>query len=210
MNWFYDLLDTINNLVENNIWLAPFIGVLLPLIEAIIPSLPLTVIVAFSLSLLSSLFGVVEGTILTIILSTIGSFLGMFIIFIIIRVTLGKYFAKKINESKYGKVFLNAVNGRSMWLVLALLSNPFLPSSILNYALSFTKIKIHKYLFLSIVSRLIVITFLVFLGAIFDIQNRPLNVLWMMLVYFVILTLWIFYLRSRKKHDKSIFKNYEE
>ncbi|MDT8337509.1 MAG: VTT domain-containing protein [Candidatus Izemoplasmatales bacterium] len=207
MNFFYDLLETIRQLIQNNIWLAPLFGVALPFIEAILPSIPLTVIVAFNLSIFSTAFGTLEGTLLAISLSVLGSFFGMFLIFLIIRVTVADYFLKKVKENKYGKIFLNVVEGKNIWIVLMLLSNPFLPSSILNYALSLTKVKISKYIFLTLTSRLIIILFLVFLGSVFDLQNHPLNVLWMMLVYFAMLGLWILYLRSRKNKEDSIFKD---
>lgn len=207
MNFFYDLLDTIRQLIQDNLWLAPLFGVILPFIEAILPSIPLTVIVAFNLSIFSTAFGTMEGTLLAISLSVLGSFLGMFLIFLIIRATVADYFLKKVKENKYGKIFLNVVEGKNIWVVLMLLSNPFLPSSILNYALSLTKVKVSKYIFLTLTSRLIIILFLVFLGSVFNLQNHPLNVLWMMLVYFAMLGIWIIYLRSRKNKQDSIFKD---
>jgi uncharacterized membrane protein YdjX (TVP38/TMEM64 family) len=207
MNFFYDLLETIRQLIQDNLWLAPLFGVVLPFIEAVIPSIPLTVVVAFNLSIFSTAFGTLEGTLLAISFSVLGSFLGMFLIFLIIRVTVADYFLKKVKKNKYGKIFLNVVEGKNIWVVLMLLSNPFLPSSILNYALSLTKVKISKYIFLTLTSRLIIILFLVFLGSVFNLQNHPLNVLWMMLVYFAMLGLWILYLRSRKNKEDSIFKD---
>jgi uncharacterized membrane protein YdjX (TVP38/TMEM64 family) len=134
----------------------------------------------------------------------------MFLIFLLIRATFAKYFIKKVNDNKYGKIFLNVVEGKNIWFALALLSNPFLPSSILNYALSLTKIKLSRYLFLTITSRLIIILFLVFLGSVFDIQNHPLNVFWMMLVYFIILGVWLLYLQSARKKTNSVFKDEEK
>ena len=189
--------------------MAPVFGVVLPFLEAVFPSFPLTVIIAFNLSVFSVAFGVVEGTLLAIILSVIGSFVGMFLIFLIIRATVADYFVKKVKGNKFGRVFLNAVEGKNVWLVLALLSNPFLPSSILNYALSLTKVKVPKYIFLTLTSRFIIILFLIFLGSIFDIQEHPLNVLWMMLVYFALLGVWIIYLHSQKGKKDSIFKDEE-
>ena len=209
MNFLTELLETIKILISEHGWLAPLFGIFLPFLEAILPSIPLTIIVAFNLSVFSSAFGTLNGTILAIFLSVLGSFLGMFLIFIIIRITVADYFAKKVRENKYGRIFLNAVEGKKAIVVLLLLSNPFLPSSILNYALSLTKVKTSKYIFLTLVSRLIIILFLIFLGSIFDIQTHPLNVLWMMLVYFALLGGWIIYLRSRKNKENSIFKDNE-
>jgi uncharacterized membrane protein YdjX (TVP38/TMEM64 family) len=210
MDFFFDWLNVIRQIIQDNIWLAPLFGVVLPFAEAILPSFPLTVIVAFNLSVFSVAYGTLNGTILTILLSTFGSFLGMFLIFIIIRLTVADYFAKKVKENKFGRVFLNVVEGKNVVVVLMLMSNPFLPSSILNYALSLTKVKVSKYIMLTISSRLIIILFLVFLGSIFDIQTHPLNVLWMMLVYFALLGGWILYLWINRNNDKSVFKDSEK
>ena len=210
MNFFYEWLEAIRQLIQDNLWLAPLFGVFLPFIEAVLPTIPLTVIVAFNLGVFSTAYGALNGTLLAIGLSVLGSFLGMFMIFLIIRFTVADYFVKKVRESKYGKVFLNVVEGKNIWLVLMLLSNPFLPSSILNYALSLTKVKISKYIFLTVTSRLIIILFLVFLGSVFDIQSHPLNILWMMLAYFALLGVWIIYFKSRKNKENSVFKDSDE
>lgn len=210
MDLFFEWLNVIRQIIRDNIWLAPLFGVVLPFAEAILPSFPLTVIVAFNLSVFSVAYGTLNGTILTILLSTLGSFLGMFLIFIIIRLTVADYFAKKVKENKFGRIFLNVVEGKNIVVVLMLMSNPFLPSSILNYALSLTKVKVSKYIMLTISSRLIIILFLVFLGSIFDIQTHPLNVLWMMLVYFALLGGWILYLWINRNNDKSVFKDSEK
>lgn len=199
MGFFYDLLDKLQQFVLDNMWFAPLSAVLLPFLEALIPSLPLTILISFNLSLMASAFGGLQGTILTIFLSTLGSMLGMVLVFIFIRVTLAPYFAKKVEGHKVGKKFLNLVNGPNTFLVLILLSNPFLPSSILNYALSLTKIKFTKYLMLTVISRLIIVLFLVFLGSLFNIQENPMNALWVLLVYFILLGIWALWSKFSQK-----------
>jgi len=206
MNFFTEFLEMLKSLIEQHYWLAPFIGLFLPFLEAILPTLPLAIIVSFNLSVFNTVYGGFEGIVLTILLSTIGSFLGMFLVYFIIRLTLADYFVRKVERYKYGKAFLNAIEGRSMWFVLALLSNPFLPSSILNYALSLAKVNTRKYVFLTVISRLIVMMFMVFLGSIFSLKKNPLNVLWMMLAYFAILVVWLIYMRQRKRKKGSIFE----
>ncbi|MBN2541046.1 MAG: VTT domain-containing protein [Bacilli bacterium] len=199
MGWIYDLLAKIETFITENIWVAPFFSVLLPFMEAIIPSLPLTAIIALNISVMAIAFGAVPGTILAIVLSTLGSFLGMFLIFTIIRETLSAKFVKKVNESEHGKWFIDIVASGNTGLMLMILSNPLLPSSILNYAISLTNIKVKKYIFLTLTSRIIIILFLVFLGSIFDIQNNPLNILWVMLVYSAIIIIYGMIIRYRKK-----------
>lgn len=201
MNWITDLLNSIQVFIGENPWFALLFALLLPFIEAILPSLPLTAIVALNVSALSLIFGAVGGTTLAIILSATGSFLGMLLIFYIIRKTLSQRFIKKVNESDHGKWFIDIVEKGNTGLMLAILSNPLLPSSILNYAISLTNIKVKKYVFLTLASRFIIILFLVFLGSIFDIQNKPLNILWVMLVYSGILLIYGYIIRLRKKRQ---------
>lgn len=201
MNFLYELLTQIETFITNHLWFAPLAAILLPFLEAIIPSLPLTILISFNISIMATAYGSLSGTIYTILLSTLGSFIGMFLIFLIIRSTFGPYFAKKVEEHKLGRKFLNSVSGSNVFFVLILLSNPFLPSSILNYALSLTKIKTSKYIFLTITSRLIIIMFLVFLGSLFDIQTHPLNALWVMVVYFGLLGIWIIMNQLLKKKE---------
>ncbi|HOO44372.1 MAG TPA: hypothetical protein PKU69_04790, partial [Bacillota bacterium] len=78
---------------------------------------------------------------------------------------------------------------------------------VLNYAISLTNIKVRKYVFLTLTSRIIIILFLVFLGSIFDIQSKPLNILWVMLTYSVIIILYGLFLKMRKK--KLIDKDHQ-
>ncbi|MBI9009824.1 MAG: VTT domain-containing protein [Tenericutes bacterium] len=199
MDWIYELLETISLYVNENLWIAPFFSVLLTFVEAIVPSLPLTAIVAINISALSAAFGAVTGTILAIILSTLGSFLGMLLIFILIRNTISKKFVEKVEKNHYGKWFIDIVESGNTGFMLMILSNPLLPSSILNYAISLTNIKVRKYIFLTLTSRIIIILFLVFLGSIFDIQSHPLNILWVMLSYSGIIIAYGVVLKYRKK-----------
>jgi uncharacterized membrane protein YdjX (TVP38/TMEM64 family) len=204
MDWIYELLNQISNYINENLWIAPLFGVLLPFVEAIIPSLPLTAIVALNVSVLSAAFGAGSGTVLAIILSTLGSFLGMFLIFIIIRKTISQKFIQKVEQNQYGKWFVNIAESGNTGIMLTILSNPLLPSSILNYAISLTNIKVRKYIFLMLTSRIIIVLFLVFLSSIFDIQSRPLNILWVMLVYSGIILLYgIVIKKIHKKKAKA-------
>lgn len=198
MDFFTKLLEQLEAFVTTHLWFAPLAAVLLPFLEAIIPSLPLTVLIGFNMSIMASVYGNVAGTAYTIILSTLGSMAGMVLIFFLIRVTLAPYFARKVEENKYGRMFLNVVEGPNLFAILVILSNPFLPSSILNYALALTKTKFTRYLFLTITSRLVIVTFLVFLGSLFDIQTHPLNILWLFLAYFALLGIWLLWRHFHK------------
>lgn len=199
MGWIYQLLEQIEVYLSANLWIAPLFCVLLPFVEAIFPSLPLTAIVAINITTMSAAFGVVTGTVLATMLSVMGSFLGMFVIFIIIRKTLSRKFTKKVEENEHGKRFIHIVESGNTGLMLMIMSNPLLPSSVLNYAISLTNIKISKYIFLTLTSRIIIIIFLTFLSSIFDIQSKPLNILWVMLSYSIIILIYGLVIKYRKK-----------
>ncbi len=202
MEWIYILLDKIEIFIGENLWFALLFSIVLPFVEAIIPSLPLTAIVGLNITVLSIALGAVPGTITAIILSVLGSFAGMFLIFYIIRTTISKRFVQKVEENKHGKWFINIVETGNTGLMLTILSNPLLPSSILNYAISLTNIKVNKYVFLTLTSRIIIILFLVFLGSIFDIQNKPINLLWVMLTYSGLILIYSLIIKWKKRCKK--------
>ena len=197
MEFLTSYFDQYQEFITEYYWLALLMTMILPFIEAIIPTLPLGAMIGINLSALSQAFGGTVGTLLTIFLSVLGSFLGMLILFIIIRKTLSNKFRHKIEDHEVGKKFLNIANESNLGLMFVFLANPFLPSSILNYALSFTSIKLKNYIGLTIASRFVIILFFVFLGSLFDVQSHPLNVLWLSLFYVL---LFFILLIVKKKH----------
>jgi len=186
MAFFEQLITDFFQFVQNNLWFAPLSAFLLPFLEALFPWLPLTALVSFNLSIMSGIYGAGAGTLYTVLLSVAGSFLGMFGIFLFIRATLAKYFIRKVESNPFGKKFIGIIDKKNMGLALMLLCNPFLPSSIMNYGMSLTKVNLGKYVFLTGVSRIAVILFIVFLGSVFNIQEHPWNVAWMMLAYLIV------------------------
>lgn len=183
MQFIQNLIDAYLAFLAGHAWIAPLATLLFPVVEAIVPSLPLTAIVAANLGVLSAAYGPLWGTVLTILLSAFGSFAAMFAIFLLIRRLWGERFAAKVEASPFGRKFVNIAAGGNTGMILALMSNPFLPSSIMNYVLAFTKVRIPRYLFLTGVSRIVIVVFIVFLGSLFNIQEHPLNFLWLMLAY---------------------------
>ncbi len=195
-NWLTDLGTSISE----HPWLAPFFALFLPFLEAVVPSLPLTVIVGFSIAACAEVFGSFLGTVIAIVLSIVGSFSGMVLIRWIIVGKFRPKFEKKVADSDFGKQFLDVVNAKTTVGVFLVMANPFFPSSIINYVLSLTHVKTGKYLCLTISSRIVVILFLAFLGSLFNIQDRPFNVVWYVLVYTMVFCLWLLYYKKRSIH----------
>lgn len=183
MAWFDEAFRTMANWVAAYGWLAPFLAFGLPFLEAALPSLPLTLIVGFLLGIMSTAYGTVAGTVATILVASFGSAIGMFLIFALIRKTITPSLSKTLPKHPSVNRFLEAVDDKQSWMVFAFLANPFLPSSILNYLLALSPMQTRKYMVLTATSRIVVIASLVFLGSVFQIQEHPWNLLWMMLFY---------------------------
>ncbi|MDD4595669.1 MAG: VTT domain-containing protein [Candidatus Izemoplasmatales bacterium] len=201
--YFLDLFANFQAFLDANPWFVPLSAFLLPFLEALLPWLPLTAIISYNHAILSDTYGAELGTFYTIILSVMGSFVGMLIIFLIIRVTIAKFFIKRVENNEFGKKFISVVDNKNFGLALVLLSNPFLPSSIMNYGLSLTKVSISKYALLTFLSRVIIIVFFVFLGSIFNIQTQPWNVIWLMLFYLVLFGGVAIYRRIQSKRTSK-------
>jgi uncharacterized membrane protein YdjX (TVP38/TMEM64 family) len=197
MNLLNQLVNVFERWTNEHAWLAPVLVFFLPFLEAILPSLPLTLIVGFSLGMLSFLYGAVWGSALTIVLSTFGSFFGMFLIFLLIRKIIKPAIAAKPMKHPIGIRFIKIVNEQNNLVLFSFLANPFFPSSILNYILSSSAIKPGRYIALTFLSRWVVIVSLVFLGSVFNVQEQPWNILWMSLFYGGILILIHFRHRAK-------------
>jgi uncharacterized membrane protein YdjX (TVP38/TMEM64 family) len=204
MDFINQLIDSYQSYLAANAWMVPLAAFLLPVIEALIPSLPLTSLVIVNLGAMSAAFGATTGTILTVILSVLGSFSGMFAIFLLIRLAFGRRFAAKIEASPFGQRFVNIAAGGNTGIILSLMCNPLLPGSIMNYVLAFTKIRVPRYIFLTGVSRVAIVVFIVFLGSVFNIQEHPLNALWLFLGYGLFFGLgWLYKKYVVKKKPKT-------
>ncbi|MDP3130953.1 MAG: VTT domain-containing protein, partial [Bacillota bacterium] len=170
MAFLNEYIESYRVFLAENAWIAPIAAFVLPIIEAILPSLPLTALVSANLVVLTAAYGAVWGTAMTIVLSILGSFLGMFGIFLLLRRTVGPKVAKKIEASNFGRKFRETAATGNTVPILALMANPLLPSSIMNYVLSFTKISVKRYVFLTGISRVLIILMIVFLGSLFNLQ----------------------------------------
>lgn len=191
-----DFLDYWQRIVDQYPLLIILICFMLPFIEAIIPVLPIVAFIAFNMQNL----GLLGGFIVTVLGSTIGTYL----VFLILNLSLGKKIRSKIERNpdvlrasswleKKGFVFCSLAMG-----------NPFMPTSIFNYAFSLTRINRKKYFFIVLTSRILLVGVLTLLGAAFSIQENPIAVLWVLLIYvgayiiYVLLTKLLKYIKIKK------------
>lgn len=170
-----DFLDYWQRIVDQYPLLIIIICFMLPFIEAIFPILPIIAFIAFNMQNL----GLLGGFVVTVLGSTIGTYL----VFLVLNLSLGKKVRVKVERNpdvlrasrwleKKGFVFCSLAMG-----------NPFMPTSIFNYAFSLTRIDRKKYFFIVLTSRILLVGVLTLLGAAFSIEENPIAVLWVLLIY---------------------------
>jgi uncharacterized membrane protein YdjX (TVP38/TMEM64 family) len=197
MAWVDRWFDWLFGLVSHHESVVFLLALALPFAEAVLPYLSLTMIVGFVFWAMTGSFGVVGAFVATIVFSSIGSALGMILMFGLIRKTVSPALSKSLPKHPVAERFLRAVDAKQAWIVFLFLANPFFPSSILNYLLALSPMKSRKYLVLTLTSRVVVVTLLVSLGSVFQVQEHPVNLLWMTLFYGVVFL--IHYLFARRK-----------
>lgn len=185
--------DYWKNIIENNILFAIIIGIILSTLEAFFPVLPLIAIVAFNFANL----GVFQGGIVTII----GSTLGIYLVFLVINKSIGVKLRNSIEKRPKVLAASKWLENRSSIFIILVMGNPYMPTSIFNYAFSLTNINKRKYAYIVLASRICMVTVIGLLGAMFDIENDPLAILWIVLTYIAVYIL-IFIVNKFVKHKK--------
>lgn len=134
---------------------GPLFGILLPIIEAFIPILPLIGFVIINVS--------VFGFFLGYIYSWIGNCIGSFLLFLLIRKAGGKWIEKKIKSSKYNGT-LEKIRGKNFTVLFVLYCFPFTPSFLISGASALANMETDEFLIALIPSKLIMLISLSFIG----------------------------------------------
>ena len=146
------------------------------------------------------------------LVSSLGSIIGASIVFFALKYSVGKWFRKKVENEKVVQTIqrINKVNTSTLIL---LLSNPYTPTSIFNYAMAISGFQTKKYLLVISVSRIIELTLLGLLGIIFQVGDGIVSFVWITLTYIIVyMLIWLWrkcYLKRRKKMNKKTIKDVE-
>jgi len=151
-DWLVQIKDWLTRL---GVWAMP--AFILIYILATVAGLP----VALLMLLAGTLFGLIEGTISVSIADTLGAaacfFLGR---------TVGRKRIKKWMAKRPQFIQLDKAVARKGWKIVFLSRiSPLLPSNILNYGFSLTKVNFWQYLFFTWLGMLPIIALYVYLGA---------------------------------------------
>jgi len=158
-NWLHVhmTLENISNILNKYQKLGIFIGILLPLLEAILPPLPL---VAFVLANAAT-YGFVTG----FLLSWTGTVLGSFIVFMFIRQLAHRRLLALLEKSKKIRLMLDWIDCRGVSAVFFMSSIPFAPSSLTNVVVGLSKMNAYSFFYATMLGKVVMIAIVTFIGA---------------------------------------------
>ena len=149
-------LEQLMKLFEAYRSFGPFFAILLPLIEAFFPFLPLVVFIVANVNS----FGLWLG----FFLSWIGACLGAIIVFIIMR-RLGQLkFFQRLREKSAIKKLLTWIERRGFSPLFLILCFPFTPSAAINVVAGLSKINIWQFILAVLSGKLVMIFMVSFIG----------------------------------------------
>ncbi|WP_245858744.1 TVP38/TMEM64 family protein [Chryseomicrobium excrementi] len=193
-------METLEEIMYSYRTLGPLIGILLPMLEAFLPFLPLVVFIVANVTAYGLLYGFV--------LSWAGSVLGSYLVFLIIR----KYGRARILNflTKHQRIsrLIHWVERNGFGPLFLLLCFPFTPSAIVNIVAGLSNIRKSTYLTALILGKLIMIFVISFIGA--DIRALISQPLRTALVAAVIALLWAIGKYFEKRLDKKVEADFRE
>ncbi|KGR80579.1 TVP38/TMEM64 family protein [Ureibacillus manganicus] len=196
--WFTE--ENIQSLASSYRTLGPLIGILLPFLEALLPFLPLVVIVVANVSS--------YGLWLGFFLSWVGTVLGSYVVFLIVR-KFGRHpKLKRFIERENVQKLIKFVDMRGLSPLFILLCFPFTPSVLVNIVAGLSHIKKKYYLFVILAGKFVMVLSISVLG--YDIASYFTNPIKLLFVAIGIFLLWIISKTVEKRLNKRVEKDLKE
>ncbi|WP_080847400.1 TVP38/TMEM64 family protein [Cytobacillus gottheilii] len=177
-DWF--TMENVMDLIEEYRSLGPLPGILLPLLEAFLPFLPLFLFVMANANAFGLWFG--------FLFSWVGATAGALLVFLIIR----KYGQKRvlgfINRHAKVQKLVSWVERHGFGPLFILLCFPFTPSAIVNIVAGLSKISIYQYMLAVGAGKIVMIFTMSFVG--YDIRALITQPIRTAIVAVVIFILW--------------------
>ncbi len=131
-------------------------GVLLAMIEAFFPPLPLAAFVTINVIT----FGFIPGY----LLSYIGTVIGSYFVFLLFRKFGHRYMTNYVRDHHHAKSLLHWIHNKGIFPIIVLLTFPFTPSVIISGLAAFAEIKPQEYLTALLAGKLLMVLSLSFIG----------------------------------------------
>ncbi len=175
--WF--TLENIMGLIEEYATFGPLAAILLPLLEAFLPFLPLFVFVMAN----ANAFGLGLG----FLYSWIGSVIGAFCVFYIFRKFGQKRFLAFLKNHKQVNQFVGWVDRKGFSLLFLLLCFPFTPSSVVNIVSGLSKVSFYQYGLAVMAGKMVMIFTISYIGHdIPSLFNHPERTAFLLIIIFVL------------------------
>ncbi|MFC4322305.1 TVP38/TMEM64 family protein [Litchfieldia salsa] len=152
--WF--TLENILELLGQYRSFGPLPGILLPMLEAFLPILPLVVFVMAN----AAAFGLWLG----FIYSWIGTCVGALLVFFLVRKYGQKRFFSFVSRHKKVKKLLEWIERHGFGPLFLILCFPFTPSSVINVVAGLSKIKTSQFVLAVLCGKLVMVFMVSFIG----------------------------------------------
>ncbi len=137
---------------------GPFAGIIMIILESIIPALPLSVFITLNM--------VAFGSILGFIISWLSTIVGCMLSFILFRKLFQNrlyQWIKKKNNKKL-EIFMNNISNVNFSNLVILIAIPFSPASWINVGCALSKVKIKDFFFAVVIGKIVMVYFWGYIG----------------------------------------------
>lgn len=177
-DWF--TLENIMDLIREYRSFGPLPGILLPMLEAFLPFLPLFLFVMAN----ASAFGLWLG----FLYSWVGAVAGALIVFLLVRKYGQKRILRFLKKHKQVQKLMKWVEKHGFGPLFILLCFPFTPSAVVNIVAGLSNISIAQYMLAVLTGKIVMIFTISFVG--YDIRSLITQPIRTAIVALVIFILW--------------------
>ncbi len=158
-DYIYEMLDKYESL-------GPLPGILLPLIESLLPFLPLVVFVFANAA--------AYGLFLGFLYSWIGASVGSILVFLIVRKLGDKRLFKVLRKNKQVKKVTTWLERHGFGPLFLLICFPFSPSAVINVVAGLSKVSTQQFILAVILGKSVMIFSIAYIGSsVFEFAKNP-------------------------------------
>lgn len=190
--WF--TMENIMTLIQEYRSFGPLPGILLPMLEAFFPFLPLVILVMAN----ANAFGLWIG----FLLSWSGASVGAILVFLFFRKFGQQRFLHFLHKHPKVQKLMNWVEQHGFGPIFLLLCFPFTPSALVNIVAGLSKVSIAQYMLAVITGKMVMIFTISFVG--YDLRALITQPIRTILVSIVIFILWYVGKRIEVRLNKSV------
>ncbi|KKK36430.1 hypothetical protein WQ57_19340 [Mesobacillus campisalis] len=193
-------LENLMDLIGQYRALGPFAGILLPMLEAFLPFLPLFLFVMAN----ANAFGLWLG----FLFSWIGACTGAMLVFWLVRKYGQRRMLQFLQRHKQVRKGMNWVERHGFGPLFLLLCFPFTPSALVNIVAGLSKISLHQYMLAVMAGKMVMIFTISFVGH--DIRSLITQPVRTAIVGLIIFALWYVGKLIEVRMNMSVDKDHAE